>query len=80
MNFCYLLVMSSAWNFAKEGGLNQGVISTLNGFYAVFNMLAFNCVSYTKPKTHQWLGVLFMVICVICLVMELKNRDNVEKI
>jgi len=35
------MAMTFAWKFAKIGGLNQGVISTLLSFASVFNIFLF---------------------------------------
>ena len=40
-NFLYLIVMTFAWRFASIGGINQGIISTLVSFSAVFNIFLF---------------------------------------
>jgi len=37
----YLIVMTIAWKFAKKGGINQGMISTLLSFASVFNLFLF---------------------------------------
>ena len=40
-NFLYTVTMTFAWKFARMGGLNQGVISTLLSFASVFNIFLF---------------------------------------
>ena len=40
-NFLYTVCMTFAWKFAKMGGLNQGVVSTLLSFSSVFNVFIF---------------------------------------
>ena len=40
-NFCYLLVMSLGWDFAKASDMNQGVISTLLSLASLFNIITF---------------------------------------
>ena len=40
-NFLYTVCMTFAWKFAKMGGLNQGVVSTLLSFSSVFNIFLF---------------------------------------
>ena len=37
----YFFALTYAWEFAKLGGMNQGVISTLVSFASVFNIIAF---------------------------------------
>ena len=63
----YLVVMSLAWDFAKAGGLNQGVVSTLLSFASVFNVVTFYCFFNEKISLWQGLGICFMIGCVLCL-------------
>ena len=72
----YLIVMSAAWNFAKRGGLNQGVISTLLSFAGVFNVATFYCFFKQKITAWQGVGIAFMIICVLCLTIESNNKRS----
>ena len=40
-NLGFTIVMTFAWRFAKMGGMNQGIISTLLSFSSVFNVFIF---------------------------------------
>ena len=51
-NFGFAFVMTFAWRFAKMGGMNQGIISTLLSFSSVFNVFIFAKVfgeTVTRP-------------------------------
>ena len=49
INGIYLINMSYAWNFAKIGGLNQGLVTTWLSVASVYNVLIFYCVFGEKP-------------------------------
>ena len=72
-NAGYLVVMSFAWNFAKEGGLNQGVVSTLLSFTSVMNSINFYCFFGEKLSLWQGLGICLMIGCILCLGLAASN-------
>ena len=72
----FLLAMSVAWDFAKRGGLNQGVILTLLSFAGVFNVATFYCFFKQKVTKWQGVGIAFMIVCVFCLTIEANNKKN----
>ena len=64
INGIYLINMSYAWNFAKLGGLNQGLVTTWLSVASVYNVITFYCVFGEKPLPLQYLGI-FLIICMI---------------
>ena len=64
INGVYLVNMSYAWNFAKLGGLNQGLVTTWLCVASVYNVIIFYCVFREKPLPLQYLGI-FLIICMI---------------
>ena len=64
VNGVYLINMSYAWNFAKLGGLNQGLVTTWLSVASVYNVIIFYCVFGEKPLPLQYLGI-FLIICMI---------------
>ena len=78
VNVGYLFVMSAAWDFARRGGLNQGVISTLLSAAGVFNVGTFYCFFKQKVTGWQLIGVVLMMICVLCLSIESNNKKKEE--
>ena len=81
-NAGYLVVMTVAWDFAKEGGLNQGVVSTLLSFASVFNVFTFYCYFNEKITVWQGFGILFMLLCIMCIGIESgrKGKENDGKL
>ena len=70
--------MSVAWDFAKQGGLNQGVVSTLLSFAAVFNVVTFYICFGEKVTIWQGFGIVFMIICILCLGIESNSKQDEE--
>ena len=64
INGVYLILMSYAWNFARLGGLNQGLVTTWLSVASVYNVIVFYCVFGEKPLPLQYLGIL-LIICMI---------------
>lgn len=85
MNFAtnglYLCAMTFAWDFAKRGGINQGVISTLLSCASLINIVTFYFkFGETISKLH-FIGVFLMLACIVCLSIEAaskgpKNPEN----
>ena len=59
-----MINMSYAWNFAKLGGLNQGLVTTWLSVASVYNVITFYCIFGEKPLPLQYLGI-FLIICMI---------------
>ena len=49
INGMYLVIMAYAWNFAKIGGMNQGLVTTWLSVASVYNVIVFYCVFGEKP-------------------------------
>ena len=67
INGMYLVIMSYAWNFAKLGGLNQGLVTTWLSVASVYNVIVFYCVFGEKPLSLQYLGIVLIIAMIICL-------------
>ena len=52
VNFLFLIVMTFSWQFAKVGGINQGIISTLVSLSAVMNIVAFRVLFKEKVTVY----------------------------
>lgn len=76
-NFLYTVVMTFAWRFARMGGLNQGIISTLLSFASVFNLFLFRFFFAEKVNLPQLLGIFLMIASVCCMSINL-NHEEVE--
>jgi drug/metabolite transporter (DMT)-like permease len=75
-NVGYLIALTYAWNFAKKGGMNQGVISILVSFASVFNAITFYFVFGEKISKTQGLGVVTMLGCAACLALEAGTKKK----
>ena len=72
----YFFALTYAWEFAKLGGMNQGVISTLVSFASVFNIIAFYFLYNEKISCTQFMGVLLLIGCAMCLVFEAGSKKS----
>ena len=73
-NVGYFFTMTYAWEFAKLGGMNQGVISSLVSFASVFNIIAFYLIYKEKITLTQFMGVLLLLGCAVCLALEAGSK------
>jgi len=73
-NAGFLAILSYAWEFAKRGGLNQGIISSFLAFAAVINIFLFRYFFNEKVTATQVLGIVIMVGCIICLGFETSGK------
>lgn len=64
--FGFSVVMTFAWRFAKMGGMNQGIISTLLSFSSLFNVFLFAKIFGEKVTKYQLFGILLMITAVCC--------------
>jgi drug/metabolite transporter (DMT)-like permease len=72
-NGLYLIVMTFAWKFAKIGGLNQGIISTLLSFSSVINIFSFAFFFNEKITKLQISGIFVMICSVACMSIKLDS-------
>lgn len=59
--------MTYAWGFAEQAGLNQGVISSLFSFMAIFDCIVFYFAFGEKVSRLHIIGVVFMFLGVACI-------------
>lgn len=67
INGTYLIVMSFAWNFAVQGGMNQGLVTTWLSVASVYNVIIFYCVFREKPLPLQYLGIFLIITMIVAL-------------
>lgn len=75
-NIGYTIVMTFAWNFADQAGLNQGVISSLVSFASVFNVIVFYFVFGEKVSKLHLIGVAFMFCGIACIGAAALSSDD----
>lgn len=80
INGMYLIVMSYAWNFAKIGGLNQGLVTTWLSVAAVYNVIVFYCVFKEKPLCLQYIGIVLIIAMIICLDLAAAGQGEEDEI
>ena len=68
-NLGFTFVMTFAQRFAKMGGMNQGIISTLVSFASVFNVFLFAKIFNEQVTRSQLLGILLIILAVCCFAM-----------
>lgn len=77
-NIGYTIVMTFAWRFADEAGLNQGVISSLLSFASVFNCVVFYCAFGEKVSKLHLIGVAFMFCGIACIGAAAATQEEQE--
>lgn len=77
-NIGYTIVMTFAWRFAEQGGLNQGVISSMLSFASVFNVVVFYCAFGEKVSKLHLIGVFFMFCGIACIGAAAATQDSDE--
>ena len=78
INGLYLIIMSFAWNFAKLGGLNQGLVTTWLSVASVYNVITFYCVFGEKPLPLQYLGIVLIIVMIVCLDFAAYDQKDEE--
>jgi len=73
-NAGFLAVLSYAWEFAKRGGLNQGIITSFLAFAAVINVFLFRYFFNETVTATQVLGIVIMIGCIVCLGFETSGK------
>ena len=72
----YTVVMTFAWNFAEQGGLNPGIISSLLCFASLFNMIVFYCAFNEKVSKLHLIGVALMFCGIVCIGAAAATADD----
>ena len=75
-NLGYTIVMTFAWNFAEQGGLNPGIISSLLCFASVFNIIVFYCAFKEKVSKLHLIGVALMFCGIVCIGAAAATQDE----
>mmetsp|Transcript_9869 Transcript_9869/g.12241 ORF Transcript_9869/g.12241 Transcript_9869/m.12241 type:complete len:290 (-) Transcript_9869:183-1052(-) len=66
-NVAYVLIMTIAWRFARQAGLNQGVITQLLFFASIINCVTFYCFFGEKISKLHLIGVGLMCCGIVCI-------------
>ncbi len=74
-NLMNLVSMTYAFKYAQLGGINQGVLLTLNSLAAVYNIFIFYFLFKEKVTVIQIVGICLMLTCV-CLIAINGKRQN----
>ena len=61
------ICLTYAWRFAKLGGINQGVISILNSFASIINIIVFYFAFGEKTNATQIFGIALMLVCIFLI-------------
>ena len=72
------IVMTYAWNFAAQAGLNPGLISSLFCFSSIFNIVVFYCAFGEKVSKFHLIGVALMFCSVCCLGVSASLQDEAD--
>lgn len=75
-NIGYTIVMTFAWNFAEQAGLNPGIISSLLCFASVFNIIVFYCAFGEKVSKLHLIGVALMFAGIVCIGAAAATQDE----
>ena len=75
-NIGYTIVMTFAWNFAEQAGLNPGIISSLLSFASVFNIVVFYCAFKERVSKLHLIGVLLMFCGIVCIGAAAATQDE----
>lgn len=59
--------MGIAWGFARQAGLNQGVISQLLFFASIINCISFYCYFGEKISKLHLIGVALLCLGIVCI-------------
>ena len=76
----YTIVMTFAWRFADQAGLNQGVISSLLSFASVINCVVFYCAFGEKISKLHLIGVGFMFCGIACIGAAAATQEDDEEL
>ena len=79
INGTYLIIMAYAWNFAKLGGLNQGLVTTWLSVASVYNVITFYCVFGEKPLPLQYLGIALIIAMILTLDLAAYGQGKEEE-
>lgn len=71
------LLVIYCFKFALEGGLNQGIVTTIFGLTPFLTGVLFYFVFHEVLKTSQMIGMVFMIICIIMIGFGVSSHDSV---
>lgn len=77
-NIGYTIVMTFAWRFAEQAGLNQGVISSMLCFASVINIVVFYCAFNEKVSCINLIGVALMFAGIVCIGAAAATSEDSE--
>ena len=77
-NLAFIIIMTYAWNFALQAGLNQGVITTLMNFLSIFDCVIFYFAFGEKISKLHLVGVAFMFAGVACIGAAAATQDSAD--
>jgi len=80
VNIGYIIVMTFAWKFADQAGLNPGVISSLLCFASVFNVIVFYCAFKERVSKLHLIGVALMFCGIACIGAAAATREEEPKV
>jgi drug/metabolite transporter (DMT)-like permease len=75
-NLINLVSMTYAFKYAKLGGINQGVLLTLNSLAAVYLLFIFYFLFKEKVTVIQSIGILLMLTCVSMIAINAKTQNE----
>ena len=74
-NILTFILLTYAWDFAVQAGLNQGVITTLMNLISPFDCVLFFCAFGESISKVNILGVIFMFAGVTCIGFAAASGD-----
>ena len=77
-NLGYFIVMTLAWFYAKQGDLNQGIISSLLSLASVFNLISFRIFFQDKIRLFHYVGIILMLCAVVTLGFEASSKEDTK--
>ena len=63
----YIFLMTFAWNYAAEAGINQGVITVVVFFTAIGNCVSFYCFFGEKISKLHVIGLICLLLGLVCI-------------
>ena len=75
-NLMNLVAMTYAFKYAQLGGINQGVLLSLNSLAAVYNLFIFYFLFKEKVTVIQVIGLCLMLACVSLIAINGKRQNE----
>lgn len=69
-------IMTYAWGFADQAGLNQGVISSLFSFMALFDCIVFYFAFGEKVSKLHLIGIIIMFLGLACIGAAAATKES----